>query len=317
VIITFVDVDLVSPAMIGGPNPRALDTPPSLRAPSVRGSLRFWTRALAGDRAPTEVESELWGSIERGQGIGLFPGTPLPAGQRVILFPAKETERERSATPAIALDQSARIRFRLPDTDHLHALAAVVWTWLHLGTLGRRGRRGYGSLLWRPVANDLLQRAGFPILRREEVLASRSSLSEYLGTGLVEVRKRFGVPDAKATRTTHPYFRLDSLDQIFVGRRLNATYDGTVDGMEHRLHGRDPDRRGTAKKEMGSALGERLASPMAWRVFPACGGGYFPVLTWSPVEHTEVDPRSAMHTYLSDLGFTTSLTGRSLSAAAP
>ena len=61
-------VELVTPAMIGGAEARKLDNPPTLRPPSLRGHLRFWSRALGGE----ELARELWGSVDTGQRVRLL-----------------------------------------------------------------------------------------------------------------------------------------------------------------------------------------------------------------------------------------------------
>lgn len=304
--ITSVDVDLATPAMIGGSRTGELDAPAVLRPPSLRGALRFWTRALCGERPPALVEAELWGSIERGQGVAVLPASRLEKRAARRLFP----HRFAATTAVSDVGSNGKIRFHLSDERQLKTLAAVVWTWIHLGTVGRRGRRGYGSLLWRPVDGDLLTTAGYAPLIRREVLAGTDELAGFLREGLARVQQQLEVPRTDADRMSHQFFRLDTLDQIFVGRRLDASYDGEVGGMEHLLHGLGLNGRGPQSEEMGTPS-PRLASPMLWRAYPALGGGYIPVLTWSPLHATQIARGSGMHSYLSNhLGFHESLAKR-------
>lgn len=314
------DVDLVSPALIGGANPRKLDEPPGLRPPSVRGALRFWSRALTdGDRAWT-LETELFGAIERGQRIAVLPSAAATSRDQADLFPSKPDEQSRSSTPRIALGSAFRLRFRLPaDLDRAarDRFQAVLWTWLHLGTIGSRGRRGYGSLLWRPRPGDALD--GFPVLDRREALASRGDLEEYLRSGLRAVAGRLGVPREDRARATSPWFRLRTTDQVFVSEPIGATYNGLPGGLEDLLHGRGnraspspPD-----SEELGRPPGGRLASPMLWRVFPAAGHSYFVVVTWSPYSVAQLTKGSEVANYLrSALQVKQSLVGR-LALVAP
>ncbi len=301
--ITFLDVDLVSPALVSGYQEKQLDSPPTLRPPSLRGQLRFWCRALSGPRAPWELETELFGAIERGQRIVVLPVTVAQSTSRTRLFPHKEPPHD-SEMPALAPCCAFRLRFRIPrgfsEASRLQ-FQAVLWTWLHLGTIGRRARRGYGSLLWRPHAGDALE--GFPVLDRSEALASRGDLEAYLRSGLDEVERRLGVPTACGTRSTGGWFRLQTMDQVFVGEPLVAGYTSFERGMEERLHGL---RRRTApggaeeSQELGRPPGPRLASPWMWRVFPAAGHGYFVVATWSPSSVAQLAQGSGIARYLRD-----------------
>ena len=75
-------VELVTPVMIGGAEARALDKPPTLRPPSRRGHLRFWSRALGGEM----MEQELWGEEQLGQRVQVLSvATMRTRGEKVDL----------------------------------------------------------------------------------------------------------------------------------------------------------------------------------------------------------------------------------------
>ncbi|MCK6683904.1 MAG: hypothetical protein L6R30_16000 [Thermoanaerobaculia bacterium] len=201
------------------------------------------------------------------------------------------------------------IRFRLPDPQLLPRLRAVVWTWLHLGSIGRRARRGYGSLQWVPETGDLLSE--FIDFKPEKDLASRDTLRTYLAKGLtktLEIHPPMIVPD----RVTGDWFRLQTPDQVFVGRELPDGYDPAGGSTEQTLHGLAEDSRGHAHGELGSSAKPRHASPMMWRVFRLATGKLVPVMTWSPLRTASVPP-SGLHDYLtSNLGISRSLAGNPL-----
>jgi len=295
-VIHHVDVDLVSPAMIGGSRARELDAPLNLRPPSVRGQLRFWARALSSGE-PRALETELFGSTETGQRIVSLPTLASAGASDRPLFPRKEGKYQ-SVTRMIEPGASFRMRFRIDDPNLVDRFRAVLWAWLHLGTVGRRARRGYGSLLWRPSDGDALE--GFPVLDRGEALASREDLEAYLRLGLAAVRGRLGVPKEKGARVTGGWFQLRSLDQVFVGERLPVTYSRQVDGLEDLLHGLGGRPSSGEGDEMGRMGNARLASPMLWRVFPAAGAGYFTVMTWSPQGGVQLEEGASMHNYLQE-----------------
>lgn len=305
---THVCVNLISPTMIGGQDTQACDDPPTLRVPSIRGMLRFWTRALAGG-SPRQAESDIWGSTETGQGVSVLCTGALPSPRRHLVIRVNVDHgavRPPMVQPGL---ERVHIRFRLPDPQLLPRLRAVVWTWLHLGSIGRRARRGYGSLQWVPETGDLLSE--FIDFKPEKDLASRDTLRTYLAKGLtktLEIHPPMLVPD----RVTGDWFRLQTPDQVFVGRELPDGYDPAGGSTEQTLHGLAEDSRGHAHGELGSSAKPRHASPMMWRVFRLATGKLVPVMTWSPLRTASVPP-SGLHDYLtSNLGISRSLAGNPL-----
>ncbi|HNT67434.1 MAG TPA: type III-B CRISPR module RAMP protein Cmr1 [bacterium] len=357
----------MSPAMIGGAEARKLDTSLALRPPSIRGQLRFWARALAGGAGLTiqsvkNGENQLFGSIDAGSPIAVV-SSPLnsPATNSIELFPHKDGKYVedhsndgqvkslknrhgekidriikdlKTETEMIDVDAKYVIRFAVRDPQHypLEKLKSVVWTWLHLGSIGRRSRRGYGSLIWNPQEKDLLNY--FIDFKPERDLVSTRSLANYLKTGLTKVFEIWSIPDSTSKRAdTFGFFQLHSLDQVFVGRELCdspgdcAKWENTRKSLQSRIHGFRGEKRllpselGTTLKtqtdeenELGYAKGNsRFASPVLWRLYQLQNGSYVPVMTWSPrfVHHLTRDTK--MHDYLvQQLGFRASLAGGTL-----
>lgn len=309
-------VQLVTPAMIGGATAGTCDSTRALRVPELRGLFRFWTRALGGD-AFRELEERLWGSTTLGQRVTL---RSIPTGDRVLeehfLFPAKEAgarTRMSMMAPGVQFD----LRFGLPrlrEHERLlrQQLQAVVWTALHLGAVGRRSRRGYGSLQWVPGERDLLWDfldGGFVPDRH---LGSQASLKEYLQRGLTRVCSILGRPAAVApaeSRQSSSWFQLTTIDQVFVGRRLTARYDGQRGGMEDLIHGCGERGASAAESAQLGSPEPRLASPMSWRIYRLKNDDYVPVMTWSPRDGvTALTANTNMHKYLTQrLGFGKSL----------
>jgi RAMP superfamily len=315
-------VELVSPTMVGGAVKGSCDEPPSLRPPSLRGQLRFWSRALGGG----ELERKLWGEFETGQRVRLLlarargPRGRLKEPVSATLIPSRKYRADM-----VPPGDEVLLRFAVPDEALLDPLRAVVWTWLHLGAVGRRSRRGYGSLLWRPAAGDLL--AGWPPLWPSRHLANREGLEKYLGEGFEHVRAELGVPVSKP-RTACADERLTSLDQIFVGKELEGEWDAAGGGggkgtLEALVHGRNEQGRGgeLERRQLGSGK-PRKPSPMLWRIFPVAGKrAYRAVLTWFPAGYDadvlpQIDRSSGLYAYLhGDLGFDKSLTAGELGVA--
>jgi hypothetical protein len=325
--IVHLTVRLVSPTLVGGDTSKKPDNPSTLRPPSVRGALRFWARALSTD--PRGLESDLFGSTEKGQRVGILSPSALPARWRnfTILAARADGRHRRFDADVLVPGQQATLRFRLPSdlsVGERQKLAAVAWTWLHLGGIGLRSRRGLGSLLWVSKSNDLIESGERNLQRPPEVFASRTALENHLRSGLETVGRILARPATHSLRASSDWFRLGTINQVFVGAPAKINGGLPIDsksGWEaviQRLHGMREEDRGASndeKLQMGKAGRERLASPMLWRVFrceaPDGQLCVVPVLTWSPIGSvTRLTPRTPMARYLTDnLGFNSSLAG--------
>jgi len=156
---------VITPMFLSGANQRTAE----LRAPSVRGALRFWFRAMMGGvvggdwKKVQELESEVWGStslasrvkvISRGQ---CTPGKTSDlktkvgnAGARYLLYspllppkgqPAGE-QRPEHVPPGATFDVVLGARA----DEYLDLSVACLWLLVWLGALGTRCRRGAGAL---------------------------------------------------------------------------------------------------------------------------------------------------------------------------
>jgi CRISPR-associated protein Cmr1 len=170
-----VRLEVVTPILGGSYQARAIDDVDVIRAPSVRGQLRFWWRALyavhcASTEALFQRESALWGraatedggrsaveidvSVERAAGtdnteIRLYPGqgrqaTPGP----YALWPARA--EARTNTPTAARRQPGtqfQLILKVAGTHRdLAEVRNTLCAWILFGGYGGRTRRGLGSL---------------------------------------------------------------------------------------------------------------------------------------------------------------------------
>jgi CRISPR-associated protein Cmr1 len=160
------EIRLVTPAFLAGADQQA----PELRAPSIRGCLRWWFR-LAERGAGTDLpdirkkESELFGSMDTGQRLILRvrPDGPLkierpsyrdlPFDHQYLWFPLRP-ERESSqpiTRPALAAGTSFKLEAIIPPSIQngeqvLRQLDDLVAQWVLFGSIGMRGRRCAGSV---------------------------------------------------------------------------------------------------------------------------------------------------------------------------
>ena len=177
-------LELLTPAFAGGAEPSVCDSTWPLRPSAVRGALRAWLRFLAAPwpdrdwaREVQGLEERLFGHTGQASLVVIEPPEVKEKGQpldpRALIRPDRRGAGDRGyrylgygkfenpARPAEALfmqpGQRIELAFRLkyrrgdPASDEQRAaerevLRAAIWSWAHLGGLGSRSRRGFGSL---------------------------------------------------------------------------------------------------------------------------------------------------------------------------
>ena len=159
-----INLDVATPVFLGGADPRdSID----LRAPSVRGALRFWFRAMMGgllgghfDRCGDSLrrlEGAVFGDTDRASRVQvrLSPREPNTCGTRAFYL------RRNGFTGLIYLGNGLQDRrFLEPEQSRLQlglrfresgalrqVVLGTVWLWLHFGGVGARTRRGFGGLV--------------------------------------------------------------------------------------------------------------------------------------------------------------------------
>jgi CRISPR-associated protein Cmr1 len=146
-----VTLEMVTPMFLGGATPE----PPLLRAQPFRGQLRYWLRTLRGSGISSEeelrsAEGRVFGDTKVGSlvNVRVFPATgqPLEKQPRLVVPHSKIFTSQAfwngKTHQEIILNLIARPgHLEIPDD----ALAALI-LWVNLGGIGRRSRRGFGSL---------------------------------------------------------------------------------------------------------------------------------------------------------------------------
>lgn len=162
------DVDVITPMFGGGYEPRQVDADCVVRAPEIRGHLRFWWRAVEAVRFASaselfDKERTLWGSAgspgivrtqvrildpgrERRHGeIADSPSSKTGPGVGYFLFPFQA--EKKTSTPEAKAQEGVRFSLRIgvPDAQRAQVERAVR-AWLNFGGVGSRTRRGCGAL---------------------------------------------------------------------------------------------------------------------------------------------------------------------------
>lgn len=183
-----VRLEVVTPILGGSHQTRAIDDVDVIRAPSVRGHLRFWWRTLyAKDYSTPEAvyqrESALWGraandgggrsaveiriSVERVGGtdssdIRLYPGKGQQATPGAYaLWPARaETKTNTPTAPRRQPGTQFQLTLKVAGTEKDEAeVRNTLRAWILFGGYGGRTRRGLGSLTVIGDANGWLPTA--------------------------------------------------------------------------------------------------------------------------------------------------------------
>lgn len=145
-----VKLETVTPLFLAGADPRGA---PELRAASVRGALRYWLRALLGGvigdqnwDALRKAEAAVWGSTKTGASpvvVRMYGKLRSDYYQPLLHNPKKKfTFRGISPGQTLCLELSPRPPYREVSSFVL----SVTVLWLLLGGLGKRSRRGFGTL---------------------------------------------------------------------------------------------------------------------------------------------------------------------------
>lgn len=121
-------------------------TTPELRSPSIKGMMRFWWRALNGYLSLYELkkkEGEIFGSSDKEIGRSKIniqvTSKRLEIGEYYIL-PHKSNFKPRGLSPG------QKISISLSFYDNIDEYSNILKVSLLLGGLGKRSRRGFGSV---------------------------------------------------------------------------------------------------------------------------------------------------------------------------
>ena len=209
------EIKVLTPVFLGGSNPRSLDN--LFRAPSIKGMLRFWFRAILGGvfnlrdtKKLKEKEDMYFGSTKARSPFSIWAESISSSKEDWYLLPHK------AKFPTLAWNPGSKFRVRLSirrKVDHIEeVLKDVFETWVLLGGIGKRSRRGYGSL-WvlnsEPIWNPL----------------NFQDFSEKLQGKLNDIWSRWrGYFDLQPNRLSSPPFPFPALwseARIYIGRKFH------------------------------------------------------------------------------------------------
>jgi CRISPR type III-B/RAMP module RAMP protein Cmr1 len=261
-------LELVSPAFIAGTDKAR----PEMRAPSIRGHLRYWARALLGatitdSKKLYEQESKAFGSTEEGSkfSIIVYPSSSERTG-RVNMLP----HREDSSSNPSPMDAVIKGKYRLRiATRPGQKVDDLVWDalklWSLLGGLGRRSRRMFGAVSLMP--DEGCNAAWYRALKTPEDIAN----------AVDDILKKYrpingsGVPLWPSFQTNYSW--------VIVGRESYRNYKEANQALFRELL-RDKNKRyhGSGDHTFGNVQRGRRASTVHAQV-RLLNNGFHPVLT--------------------------------------
>ena len=261
---------VITPAFVGGAEPRRTDPDAPLRPSSIRGALRHWLRMGLGDvlgggegdedrrRAALgglrRIEAALFGTTEAGSRARVGPtqagapqtfavdGTKQPglAYLGYGLLPAKRSDPDpKGLMPGQSLALRVGLQPRPSDPPALRAamqeaLLATLWLWANLGGIGARTRRGWGALWLVADGPDEQLEAWFPA----DAPGSVAALLDHLDGGLVRALKALrglavalGV-EVPPPRDRRPLPELRTLYGVGAFRVMPRTTDKASEALE-------------------------------------------------------------------------------------
>lgn len=139
---------------------------PELRAPSIKGALRFWWRAMHGDLSLEDLkkaEGEIFGNTKQRSKVIIVVDDAPERKSEDFLLPHKKQGKSNTfaekATFTISLKLVRNVCIKLSNErilvfnlDSLQWLFALVCV---LGGFGKRSRRGFGSVWIKTINGEL------------------------------------------------------------------------------------------------------------------------------------------------------------------
>lgn len=276
---TNVEVVTVTPLAMGGARQRGAGSAEPLRARSLRGLLRTWTRFLLGSRLPSEklweLERELYGGVHeevressikvRAKPVTRPQANPWGTGDNGNEGPHGEREEDARGAYLAGVRYLGELSFReLPerpdrprkparhligpghqsvvglryignDDNHEWLMWASFWLLVHLGGVGSRATRAFGSLAVQGSAPEV----GLPWSFGFDAVECATKLRAGLEDLHRSTNARFGTPIRRPNYGTIDYTTVDVLDPPFASAIEAQRYLGNA--LFAYRHHQEPD----------------------------------------------------------------------------
>ncbi len=246
--ITF-DCELITPLFMGGANPNDCE----LRAPSIKGALRFWWRALNGHLVEKKGDKWDYTKLLKEEGLLFGQAKPSPLRGSIILrvrekanFPLNKQDTKRPGLhdneylfySLIHQNKEKKgiekkeffIEISSSDKNKLLKVASIFWIFSLLGGLGARARRGAGKI----NIKDVIDKEN--IVKDKILFSSRNdNLSGFIKTNLKSIYLILNNTTERINNIT-TYSNI-IYSKIFIGKENKISSREALKIMNDRLSG--------------------------------------------------------------------------------
>lgn len=253
-----IECEVITPMFLSGADGRTAE----LRPPSIKGAMRFWWRAI---KAETEVkklleeESKIFGSSDENNGKSKFSIRVDYDNLNTSSFnPLPHKENERFHFNGLRPGQKFEIILTVKDKNYLDLCRNILDLTLLLGGLGKRSRRGFGSVM---------------VNERDIDLSSPTNLLTSILSKLTYVTghdKTYEIQNQQIKRKNQPQANYPFIKEIYIGSEAAESYNELLRKIGQSSH----QFRDFA---LGS-INPRMASPVYVSIV-RINGGYYPIIT--------------------------------------
>jgi len=250
------EVEIVTPLFLGGADPKKAE----LRAPSIKGALRFWWRALHAHLSLEELK-EQEGAIFGDAGEKSGKSKIRIKISKNLIYDGKSRENPvphknvRFTFPCFNPNEVFSVKiFGDERIFNLFQLVSI------LGGLGKRSRRGFGSFRIMKINGTDIK----SIPSEETVLSLMESL----------VGNIFRIDNGRIIRADNAHGEYPYIKSVEIGKRLYRSYKEILAKIGQSSHDNNSDYTGYARRQ------DRFSSPVYVSVIRSrSNGGFLPVIT--------------------------------------
>ncbi|MHA1265530.1 MAG: type III-B CRISPR module RAMP protein Cmr1 [Candidatus Helarchaeota archaeon] len=233
------ELESVTPVFIAGADQRSIENE-GLRAPSLRGAMRWWFRAVAGGvkfsygdldlNSVIKEEERIWGTDDKRSKVSL---SVVSRNLNISTFQNVKKEGIRYLSyglfkrPYTDLGSQfgIRILFRyIVSDEEKEKVIATLWLLLNLGNVGSKSRKGFGGL--RVTNNVTISGIEF------KNPSSLKELEEYLKNNLKECIRIFGWGGRTPMNKSLPKYPIIA-PYYWKMKILYNTYNSAIDAINY------------------------------------------------------------------------------------
>lgn len=283
-----IDCEIVTPLMMHGSDPRMAE----LRAPSIKGALRFWWRAIQEEKDLVKLkkrEGSIFGDTERKSSILLnVQHTLLPKknnkqvydkydrkpGIQYLFYPLNMNQ-QGTLFESGSFTMTIRHKDMVKDIDIQKELIETLNYLNFFGNIAGRGRRGAGSVKFKH--EKLLSFTG----------NSKKELAQFINDHFPKRSGRSYSKFAKAVYVFDPKSNwidaLESIGKLFRDFRLrNKANVLETPNFGFPIRHRDRSTFVAAKNINGQCkdMLNRRSSPLLFKIYKSDNNLFFPMIVW-------------------------------------